>query len=80
MEEAKQAMFSWDMDVPSTSAQEIDAFTLLTADIEDHEICCTCLNMYKETQAVYELHTYMYCEEHYPCTEKGYTDAKSTCV
>jgi len=68
MIETKQAAFSWDMDVPSTSAQEIDSFTLLTADIEDHEICYTCLNIGKETIAVHELHTYMYCSEHYPLT------------
>ena len=65
MIETKQTAFSWDM-VAETSAQEIDAFTQLTADIEDHEICCTCLNMGKETHAVHELNTYMYCEEHYP--------------
>jgi hypothetical protein len=66
--QTKQTVFSWDMDVSGEPAQEIDAFTLLTADIEDHEICCTCLDMGKEIQAAYELDTFMYCSEHYPLT------------
>lgn len=68
MIETKQTAFSWDMDLPSTPAPEIDAFTLLTADIDDHEICCTCLDMAKETRAVHELNTFMYCSEHHPLT------------